>query len=72
MLKVQKERCFMRKKGFKGRCEKRKISKCRDILRTYDPIQYAYADILQEKDGIKEIRCNVPFRLPDNLSKVLV
>lgn len=60
MLKVQKERCFMRKKGFKGRCEKRKIGKCKDILRTYDPIQYAYADVLQKKDEIKEIRVNIP------------
>lgn len=49
----------MRKKNFKGRCEKLVISKCSDVCRTYDPIQYAYADILQEDDNIKEIRCNV-------------
>ena len=49
----------MRKKNFKGRCEKRKIDKCADICRTYDTIQFAYADILQADDGVKEIKCNV-------------
>ena len=49
----------MRKKNFKGRCEKRKIGKCAEVCRTYDAIQYAYADILQECDEVKEIRCNV-------------
>ncbi len=45
----------MRKKNFKGRCEKRMIGKCSDVCRTYDAIQYAYADLLQESDEIKEI-----------------
>lgn len=49
----------MRKKNFKGRCEKRSLSKCHGVCRTYDPIQYAYADILQSDDDIAEIRCNV-------------
>ncbi len=49
----------MRKKNFKGRCEKRKISKCSEVCRTYDTIQYAYIDILQMNDNIKEIKCNV-------------
>lgn len=49
----------MRKKNFKGRCEKRKIDKCADICRTYDTIQFAYADILQADEGVKEIKCNV-------------
>lgn len=49
----------MRKKNYKGRCEKRKISKCEGICRTYSEIQSAYADILQADDGIREIRCNV-------------
>lgn len=49
----------MRKKNFKGRCEKRMIGKCSDVCRTYDAIQYAYADLLQESDEVKEIRCNV-------------
>ena len=50
----------MRKKNFKGRCEKRIISKCVEVCRTYDPIQYAYADILDRDDSVLEIRCNVP------------
>lgn len=50
----------MRKKNFKGRCEKRVISKCSEVCRTYDALQYAYADLLQENDEVQEIRCNVP------------
>ncbi len=50
----------MRKKNFKGRCEKRTISKCKDVCRTFDVIQHSYVDILQNSDEIKEIRCNVP------------
>jgi hypothetical protein len=49
----------MRKKNFKGRCEKRMIGKCTEVCRTYDAIQYAYADLLQASDDVKEIRCNV-------------
>lgn len=49
----------MRKKGFKGRCEKRTIKKCKDICRTYDEIQYICAELLAECDEIKEIRWNV-------------
>ncbi len=30
----------MRKKNFKGRCEKRMIRKCMEVCRTYDAIQY--------------------------------
>ena len=37
----------MRKKGFKGRCEKRKIGKCKEICRTYGAIQLGCADILK-------------------------
>ena len=50
----------MRKKGYKGRTEKRILSKCNDVCRTYDEIQFAYADILQVDESIVEIRCNVP------------
>lgn len=49
----------MRKKNFKGRCEKRTLSKAKGVLRTYDVIQSKYADILQENPEIQEIRCNV-------------
>ena len=49
----------MQKRGYKGRCEKRMLPKCRGACRTFSSIQYAYADILQNDDGIKEIKCNV-------------
>ena len=50
----------MRKKNYKGRCEKRKIDKCADVCRTYDPIQSVYADMLAVDESVREIRCNVP------------
>ena len=50
----------MRKKNFKGRCEKRVIAKCTEVCRTYDPIQFAYADLLVADSTIQAIRCNVP------------
>lgn len=49
----------MRKKNYKGRCQKRKLEKCKDVCRTYDDIQYAYAETLQNCENVKEIRCNV-------------
>lgn len=55
-----KEVLQVEKKNFKGRCEKRVIAKCSEVCRTYDAIQYAYADVLQASDEVKEIRCNVP------------
>ena len=50
----------MRKKNYKGRCEKRVLSKCIGICRTYDALQYVYADVLEENDEVKEFQCNVP------------
>jgi hypothetical protein len=47
------------KKDYKGRCTKKKLLKCADVCRTYSDIQCLYADLLQENDNIKEIRCNV-------------
>ena len=49
----------MRKKNFKGRCEKRTVGKCSEVCRTHDAIQAAYVDRLQADDSIREIRCNV-------------
>lgn len=49
----------MRKRVQKGRCEKRQIPKCNEILKTYDAVQYACADYLSAQDDIVEIRCNV-------------
>ncbi len=50
----------MRKKNYKGRCEKRSIPKCKGICKTYDDIQRQMVDILSENETVKEIRCNVP------------
>ena len=58
-LKILQELPIMRKKNFKGRCEKRMLDKCKDVCRTYDAIQYAYADILSDCSDIVEFRCNV-------------
>ena len=49
----------MRKKNYKGHCEKRKLSKCESVCKTYDALQYAYADMLEADNDIVEIRCNV-------------
>lgn len=49
----------MRKKGFKGRCSKRTLMKCKEVCRTYDPIQFAYADLLDKNEMIQEIKVNV-------------
>lgn len=49
----------MRRKNFKGRCEKRVIDKCKEVCRTYDDIQYKFADYLSQNSKIKEIMCNV-------------
>ena len=49
----------MRKKGYKGRCEKKSLSKSKEVCRTYDPLQSKYADTLEESSDIQEIRCNV-------------
>lgn len=49
----------MRKKNYKGRCEKRSVSKCQTVCRIYDLIQSRYLDMLQENDDVIEIRCNV-------------
>lgn len=50
----------MRKKNFKGRCEKRTVGKCEEVCKTFDPIQYAYADVLQANREVESFRCNVP------------
>jgi hypothetical protein len=50
----------MRKINFKGRCEKRVLSKCKSVFKSYDPIQNAYADYLEANATILEILGNVP------------
>lgn len=49
----------MRKVGYKGRCEKKSLTKCKEVCRTYDPLQSKYADMLENLPDIKEIRCNI-------------
>ncbi len=56
----------MKKKNFKGRCVKRTIPKCRGVCRTYNDIQYAYADVLAKMADMAEIaefQCNVPIEV---------
>ncbi|MBR0342086.1 MAG: hypothetical protein IJH64_07555 [Oscillospiraceae bacterium] len=43
------------KVNYKGRCTKRKLSKCKDVCRTFDAIQMKLVDMLQANDEIKTI-----------------
>lgn len=49
----------MRNKNFKGRTEKKMLTKSKTVFKAYDPIQSAYADILEKRDDIVEIRSNI-------------
>lgn len=49
----------MIKKNFKGRCVRKYIDKSKSVCRTYNSIQTAYLDVLQNREDISEIRCNV-------------
>lgn len=49
----------MKKINYKGRCEKRKVSKCREICRTYSRIQSAYLDVLEKDEEVVSFECNV-------------
>ena len=51
----------MRKKDYKGRCEKRMVEKCKTVCKIYDPIQAAYVEALVNNPEIAEIKCNVAF-----------
>ena len=61
----------MRKKNYKGRCEKRKLSKCEGVCKTYDALQYAFANMLEADSDIWEIRCNVQLKGMDYTSDFL-
>jgi len=37
----------MKKNNYKGRCERRKLSKCEDVCRLFSTIQSVYADVLE-------------------------
>ena len=49
----------MKKINYKGRCEKRKVSKCKDICRTYSKIQSSFVDELEKDDTVVSFECNV-------------
>ena len=49
----------MRKKNYKGRCERRTIDKAEGVCRFYSKIQSVYADKLVENEQVVEIHCNV-------------
>lgn len=49
----------MRKKNYKGRCEKLSVSKSKEVCRLYSELQKKYLAVLQENPEIEEIRCNV-------------
>ena len=50
----------MRPLKIKDRCTKKKLKKSDEVIRTYDKIQTAYAEILDRNPSIQSIRCNVP------------
>ena len=50
----------MRKRNYKGvKCTKRYVEKCEDVCKTYDAIQYAYADLLSQSEDVKSFQVNV-------------
>lgn len=48
----------MRPKAFKGKCTKKKLSKCHEVARLYDNLQIVYAEKLDSDPDIKEIFVN--------------
>ena len=55
----EKDGKTMRKLSFKGRCIKRQFEKCKGICRTYDDVQTAFAQWLQDSEEIVSFQCNV-------------
>lgn len=53
----------MKKINYKGRCEKRKVSKFKDVCRTYTKIQSAFVDLLEKDDDVVSFECTVLFEL---------
>ena len=51
----------MRKKNYKGRCEKQSLDKFTTVCKTYEPLQTAYANILANS---KDIIHPIPILLP--------
>jgi len=53
----------VKKKNYKGRCVKRTIAKSKKVCRTYDDIAFRYLYMLQEREDVEEIKCNVAIDL---------
>ncbi len=59
----------MRKKNYKGaKVSKQVVAKCEGVCRTYDAIQYVYANLLSETEEVKSFQVNV---LLQGLQKVV-
>ena len=58
----------LKKKTYKGGCEKRKLPKCEGVCKTYNAIQYAYADVLSTSNEIKSFQVNVELEEEDYTS----
>ena len=56
----QGEGCKHEEEKLQGTTREAGAGSCAEVCRTYDAIQYAYADLLQASDEVVEIRCNVP------------
>ena len=63
---------YMRKQKYKGRCEKRMISKSKEVCRFYNNLQSKYADKLEFDDDIIQIQCNVHLSNSEYMSDFLV
>ena len=63
----------MKKINYKGRCEKRKVSKCKDICRTYSKIQSALVNALEKDKDVVSFECNVCLEgVSDNMYEVVM
>ena len=60
LYSLERKVVFMRKKNYKGaKVSKRVVAKCEGVCRTYDAIQYAYANLLSEAEEVKSFQVNV-------------
>lgn len=51
---------FMIKKNYKGRYVKKSVSKSKEVCRTYNDLQLAYLEKLEENETVTEIQYNIP------------
>lgn len=49
----------MKKINYKGRCEKRTLSKCKGVCKTYSKIQSVFVGMLETDGDIVSFECNV-------------